>query len=369
MKCSHEVMGPDAMIFVFCNGICDLFGIHSPAEKMKPIGKNIILGIIEGFTGAFSKWSESIAKFVKETKDSLTKKWGSFKFKISGTVDNFKKMVSEKWDEAVEYWEKKDILGEVQTTYEDFKAKVEELWNKVLQYWGVKKKLEQVKTTYEDFKAKVKEKWDKVVEYWNSKDKLAQVKTTYESFKDKISELWGKAVDWWNKHAKLPKLNIDFDFSTTSIRNAINNIVGWINKYIIGELNKISITIGPFKDLFGNVWFEAKKIGFNLRPISAFEDGGFPKRADLFWANENGVPELVGTMGGKTAVASGGEITGISDAVYATGEREASLLADAVMYLREIAAKEMSVRIGDKEIARSNNRGQRSMGMRLINEI
>ena len=107
----------------------------------------------------------------------------------------------------------------------------------------------------------------------------------------------------------------------------------------------------------------------SLSRISLYEDGGFPKRADLFWANENGVPELVGTMGGKTAVASGGEITGISDAVYATGEREASLLADVVMYLREIAAKEMSVRIGDKDIARSNNRGQRSMGMRLITEI
>ncbi len=351
------------------NKICELFGIHSPAEKMKPIGKYILLGIKEGFSGAFAKWIESISKFVKETKDSLSKKWGDFKFKISSTVDDFKKKVSEKWNDVLEYWEDKDILEEIKTTYEDIKAKIKEQWEKALQYWGVKKKLEQIKTTYEDFKAKVKEKWDKVVIFWNSKDKLAQVKTTYESFKDKISELWNKAVDWWNKYAKLPKLNIDFDFSTTSIRNAINNIVGWINKYIIGELNKISITIGPFKDLFGNVWFEAKRIGFNLKPISAFEDGGFPKRADLFWANENGVPELVGTMGGKTAVASGNEITGISDAVYATGEREASLLADAVMYLREIASKEMSVNIGDKEIARSNNRGQRSMGMKLITEM
>ena len=363
------LLEPIADLFMFIwNGICELFGIHSPAKKMEPIGKYIILGIIEGFIGAFSKWFESISRFVKETKDSLTKKWGDFKFKISSTVDDFKKKVSEKWNDVLDYWEDKDILEEVKTTYEDIKAKVEEKWNEALRYWDIKKKLEQIKTTYENFKAKVKEKWDEVIKFWNVKEVLSKVKTTYESFKDKISGLWEEAVSWWNKYAKLPKLNLDFDFSTTSIRSSINSVISFINTHIIDALNKISIKIptlnlGPLGVHGGQV------IGFNLSHINMFEDGGFPKRADLFWANENGVPELIGTMGGKTAVASGNEITGISNAVYATGEREASLLADAVMYLREIASKEMSVRIGDKDIARSNNRGQRSMGMRLIKEI
>ena len=51
--------------------------------------------------------------------------------------------------------------------------------------------------------------------------------------------------------------------------------------------------------------------------MQGYASGGFPNSADFFYANENGVPEYVGTMGGKTAVANNQEITkGVSDAVY-----------------------------------------------------
>lgn len=40
----------------FVKGFKDAFGIHSPAKKMKPIGKNIFLGVIDG-------WKEKIKSF------------------------------------------------------------------------------------------------------------------------------------------------------------------------------------------------------------------------------------------------------------------------------------------------------------------
>ena len=43
--------------------------------------------------------------------------------------------------------------------------------------------------------------------------------------------------------------------------------------------------------------------------ISAYKDGGFPSAADLFFANENGVPEMVGRIGNQTAVANNDQIT------------------------------------------------------------
>lgn len=70
--------------------------------------------------------------------------------------------------------------------------------------------------------------------------------------------------------------------------------------------------------------------------IEFFAMGGFPT-ADLFYANENGVPELVGTVGGRTAVASGNEITGIRDAVNNGTATEANLLNTAIGLLRIIA--------------------------------
>ena len=51
--------------------------------------------------------------------------------------------------------------------------------------------------------------------------------------------------------------------------------------------------------------------------MKGFASGGFPDSADFFYANENGVPEYVGSMGGRTAVATNNDIVkGVSDGVY-----------------------------------------------------
>jgi hypothetical protein len=63
---------------------------------------------------------------------------------------------------------------------------------------------------------------------------------------------------------------------------------------------------------------------------------------DLFIANEAG-PELVGSINGRTAVASNQEITGISDAVRDTGETEAELLREQNRLLRQLLSKSNSV--------------------------
>lgn len=82
-----------------------------------------------------------------------------------------------------------------------------------------------------------------------------------------------------------------------------------------------------------------------------FASGGFPNSADMFMANENGVPELIGTMGRRTAVASGTEITGIRDAINYSADQEAALLNAAVKYLGIIANK--NVTISGKDIGQS----------------
>ena len=80
--------------------------------------------------------------------------------------------------------------------------------------------------------------------------------------------------------------------------------------------------------------------GRRYNSIPQFASGGFVRSADVFMANENGIPELVGTVGSRTAVASGTEITGISDAVYDTGSTQAQLLSAAVNLLQVIANKD-----------------------------
>lgn len=51
--------------------------------------------------------------------------------------------------------------------------------------------------------------------------------------------------------------------------------------------------------------------------VKGYAKGGFPDTADFFYANENGVPEYVGSIGGRTAVATNTDIVkGVSDGVY-----------------------------------------------------
>lgn len=42
------------------NAICEIFGIHSPAEEMKPIGENILLGLLQGIVDAIAAIPEYI---------------------------------------------------------------------------------------------------------------------------------------------------------------------------------------------------------------------------------------------------------------------------------------------------------------------
>ena len=43
--------------------------------------------------------------------------------------------------------------------------------------------------------------------------------------------------------------------------------------------------------------------------LPRFEEGGFPDSASLFFANENGIPEMIGRIGNQTAVANNDQIT------------------------------------------------------------
>lgn len=100
-----------------------------------------------------------------------------------------------------------------------------------------------------------------------------------------------------------------------------------------------------------------------LRKLLGFESGGYPQQGTLFYANEAG-PELVGTIGGRTAVASNNEITGISNAVYSTGEAQVRALEEQNSLLRGILAK-TGTYIDGKEIKKSYAKAKRNAGAQI----
>lgn len=88
--------------------------------------------------------------------------------------------------------------------------------------------------------------------------------------------------------------------------------------------------------------------------ISLYAGGGFPETGDLFFANENGA-EMVGSLGGRTAVASNDQIVeGIRQGVY-----------DAVVAANASGNNDVNVNVylDSREIRAGQQRLSRSMGV------
>lgn len=140
----------------------------------------------------------------------------------------------------------------------------------------------------------------------------------------------------------------------------INSPIDAVNTFLKGFNNIVSVAA----KITGNKWN-----GVDLIPkvsLPRFENGGYPEVGDLFFANEHGIPELVGTMNGKPAVGSGQEITGISNAVYSTSQEELAVMRELVSIGRQLLQKDFSTHIGDRDIARANRRGEKQMGLQII---
>lgn len=76
------------------------------------------------------------------------------------------------------------------------------------------------------------------------------------------------------------------------------------------QISGISLSGGLIGLLSGGGW------DFSLKETLGFANGGFPETGEVFLARESG-PEMVGTIGGRTAVANNNDIVaGISDGVY-----------------------------------------------------
>lgn len=117
-----------------------------------------------------------------------------------------------------------------------------------------------------------------------------------------------------------------------SVRNMKNSIKGEfstmaddIEKTVNDMLKRLANQFNQFQ-IKGQ--FDSKAPNLNQANIPGYASGGFPTSGELFVANENGIAEYIGSMGGKTAVANNTEIIqGVSDGVY-KALRETGLVQD-----------------------------------------
>ena len=210
------------------------------------------------------------------------------------------------------------IIEGFRATFGEWTESLNEWYNPHIAPWFTFQKWSDL---YNTIKTSLKTKWDETVVQW----------------KTDIQGWWNQHVTkWFTKEKWTSGLNgikegfkVAFNAAVDAAKQIWNDFAEWLNE-------KLTFTIDPIT-VMGKTVYEGGEI--SLGKIPTFASGGFPDRGQLFIASESG-PEMVGRMGGRTAVANKDQITdGIATAVYAANTEQNQLLREQNELLRMILAK------------------------------
>lgn len=251
----------------------------------------------------------------------------------------------------------KSIGDTISNTWDDIKSAIEGAWNSVSQWfsdtiisnvtsaWESAKKF--LTETWEGIQKSAYDAWNTVKNWWNQSivgniqsvwDGASKwLSDTWNTVSSAVSSAWASVQSWWD-----------------------NGIGGWISdawSTVSGILSAAFAPIGIAVDWLAKVFgYDGKSISFDVFATifktegtsggHGFASGGFPDKGQLFWAREAG-PELVGTIGGDTAVANNQQIVeGIASGVERANSSQNALLRQQNELLRAILEKDSSVRFG-----------------------
>lgn len=271
----------------------------------------------------------------------------------------------------------------VSNTLDAIKAKWETVWNGIQTFlaavWDAMKAI--VNTVFQAIKELIISILTGIFEYWNHrwtaiksftsslwyaiKDLASQVFTAirdklseiWDSVKTTIEEKWTAIKEWfveiWQKIKDVFQLDEMVDIGRgimnklwDGLKSVWSDITGWLE----GIVDVISNTFKKVTDGAKNLFKKAKKdaeddgdsdeddsgyVNSGPGAVKGHASGGFPKSGQMFVANEDGNPELIGSWGGRAAVANNQQIIqGISQAVQ-NGMR--SCMTPIVSHMASIA--------------------------------
>lgn len=281
----------------FGDGICEAFGIHSPAKNMKPYGKYIFLGIIEGWKDKIKSFSFS--KYAKELLKKINKGFSNLK-------DNYVEFKAKVKDEAKEWWKNtKDYWGKKVGSVKDFTTNVKNnasTWWKNTQSWW-KSKVGKVKEFTTDVKNQSGTWWKNVKLYWN--DKVGEVKKFTTDVKKDGNKWWKNVKSEWSNATAGKTLNVAIGFAQNALNSAWNSVTSFFSGKSVNVGTKATKKAngGIYS---GGVWHDIAHYAVGTKDAPT---------GQIFLAREAG-PELVGTIGNHTSVMNNDQIVAsVSDGV------------------------------------------------------
>ncbi len=326
--------------------------------------------------------------------DKIKNIFSELKEKTFAVFSNLWGEISAIWNIAAE-WFGINVIEPIANFFGGLEAKIkkifEGLWITVQAVWEIasewfnKNVITPIFNLFNFLWEGIKSVWSTVAEWFNKnviipvtdffKGVWANVSMFFTNLWDGIKDVWGAVSSWFENTIIKPVLNA-FKAACDKIGGFFSSLWSGIKKGIVGAMNGVIGAIeGGLNWLVDGInaiisgfnrvvsWaadiIEVNWKGVDLVPkvslgrinIEGYELGGFTKEYSLFMAGEYGRAEMLGTVGGKTAVAGGAEITGIRDAVYSTSQQEIELLRQQNQLLQAILEKEYG--ISEREIGKA----------------
>lgn len=258
------------------------------------------------------KRTENVIKFTADVKDTSSKWWSNVKKwwgekvgKVKEFATDVKDSAKEWWSNTKKYWGQK--VGQVKKFTTAVQNDASKWWSNTKKYWA--EKVGKVKEFTTGVKNKAGEWWSNVKKWWESTTAGKEVKRFTVNVK-KAGGTWWKDVsnEWKEKVINAGRtLKIGISFAT----NALKNLWSSVSTFFSGKTVNVKTKGSTTKKADGGVFS-----GGSWKPVKKYAVGGLPNMGQMFVAREAG-PELVGTLGGHTAVMNNDQIVAsVSDGVY-----------------------------------------------------
>ena len=353
----------DTAIIAFAQRFITLFETHLSADKFTKIGASIVQSIIGAMNNSLTAISAITTRIFTNISLAVTQQVNTLGNNLATTIlPTFLQTYilpffgTEKWQPLFD-----SLMVVFQTQFETFTTWFDEAmnvwWEEGLLVWFEDDKWDE--DIFTPLKENIQDHWDTFSSWWD---------TT-------MSEWWENQVKpWFAKELWKEQLNQIHDVTKEVFDEIVKTIKEYMEKAAEAVEESCTTMIEALEDVASAVDNVMNKLegfkGFDGKVTfdfgaQEFATGGFPSRGSLFWAGEGRGVEMVGSVGGRTGVVSNDEITGIADAVYATGNEESELLGQLVQIAQAMLSKDPVV-ISDKDIARMNNSGQSKLGMSII---
>ncbi len=287
-------------------------------DGIRTAASNAFNKIEKTVSSAWNTIKTSTSTVWNNIKSTLSTGWNVLKSNATTVFGGIKTTVSTEWN---------TIKATTATVWNGVKANLSTGWtalktNASTAFSGIKS---TVSSAWEVTKTTTSSTWGSIKSNmsntWNNLKTSAS--NTFNNIKEAISKAWrGVNTDsdaTWRQVEKTIKAPINNIIKM--VNNMISGVATQMNKFI-KMLNKIKIP--KWVPGIGGKGINISTIS-NVPQIPAFAQGGYPETGQLFLARENGINEMIGRIGNRSAVANNDQI------VEAVSSGVAGAMADVMM--------------------------------------